>query len=218
MGQSISGMAITAREASAALALVQLTEPSATAVGFSAGGRGWFSSALTPLRISPRQRLDDALRVIDEMPMGGTDCSLPMRYATEQKLKVDTFVIYTDSGALADHGVRPWSLTQAAALEAIVPTRPLGAAALRPESPTHGPPEHANSTAKPPKPTPGPPATAPNATGSSTPFATKTRSDGATAPSPRPSAAAASSSRSCSNAAAPPSANHPAPPMTPVDQ
>ena len=100
MGVPISGMPITAREASAALALVQLaTEPSATAVGFTsrAGGHGWHDSALAPLRISPRQRLDDALRVVDEMPMSGTDCALPMLYATEQRLEIDTFVIYTDN-------------------------------------------------------------------------------------------------------------------------
>ena len=80
------------------LALAQFaTEPSATAVGFSAGRGGWSSPALAPLRISPRPRLDDALRVIDKMPMGGTDCSLPMRRAAEGKLEVDTFVIYTDN-------------------------------------------------------------------------------------------------------------------------
>lgn len=100
MGMPISGMPITAREASAALALVQLaTEPSATAVGFTTrqGSRTWTDSALAPLRISPRQRLDDALRVIDQMPMSGTDCALPMLYATQRGLQIDTFVIYTDN-------------------------------------------------------------------------------------------------------------------------
>ncbi|NLT53673.1 MAG: TROVE domain-containing protein [Actinomycetales bacterium] len=100
MSVPISGMPITAREASTALALVQLaTEPSATAVGFTTrpGSRSWHDSALRPLTISPRQRLDDALRVVDAMPMGGTDCALPMVHATEQGLKVDTFVIYTDN-------------------------------------------------------------------------------------------------------------------------
>jgi 60 kDa SS-A/Ro ribonucleoprotein len=29
--------------------------------------------------------------------MGGTDCSLPMRWALERKLAVDVFVVYTDS-------------------------------------------------------------------------------------------------------------------------
>lgn len=100
MGVPISGMPITAREASAALALVQLaTEPSASAVGFTTrpGGRGWHDAALRPLPISPRQRLDDALKLVDEMPMAGTDCALPMVYATEEGLDVDTFVIYTDN-------------------------------------------------------------------------------------------------------------------------
>ncbi len=31
------------------------------------------------------------------MPMSGTDCALPMVYATEKGLKVDTFVVYTDN-------------------------------------------------------------------------------------------------------------------------
>lgn len=99
MAAPISGLPITAREASAALALVQLaTEPQATAVGFSAGaGGGWHDSALKPLDISPRRRLDDALKVIDALPMSGTDCALPMLHATERKLEVDTFVIYTDN-------------------------------------------------------------------------------------------------------------------------
>ncbi|GAA3802527.1 TROVE domain-containing protein [Nocardioides panacisoli] len=110
MTQSISGLPITAREASAALALVQLaTEPSATAVGFTtrAGSRSWREGVLAPLRISPRQRLDDALRVVDAMPYGGTDCALPMVHATEKQLEVDTFVVYTDNetwaGAVHPH-------------------------------------------------------------------------------------------------------------------
>lgn len=98
MGVPISGMPITAREASAALALVQLaTEPSSTAVGFSGDNGFGAAPALSPLGISPRQRLDDALRLVDAMPFGRTDCALPMLYATEQGLAVDTFVVYTDN-------------------------------------------------------------------------------------------------------------------------
>jgi 60 kDa SS-A/Ro ribonucleoprotein len=98
MGVPISGLPITAREASAALALVQLaTEPESTAVGFAAKLGGWGNTALKPLAISPRQRLDDALRVVDAMPFGATDCALPMLYAAEQGLEVDVFVIYTDN-------------------------------------------------------------------------------------------------------------------------
>ena len=100
MDWSVSGMGITAREASAALALVQLaTEPEAVAYGFSDAGTAssWRNPALTPLDISPRRRLDDALAVVDAIPMGGTDCALPMLYAIKQKLEVETFVVYTDN-------------------------------------------------------------------------------------------------------------------------
>lgn len=98
MGAPISGMALTAREAAAALALVQLaTEPAASAVGFAAKGQIGGAASLKALGISPRQRLDDALRVVDAMPFGGTDCALPMLHARERKLEVDTFVVYTDN-------------------------------------------------------------------------------------------------------------------------
>lgn len=98
----ISGLPITPREAAAALALVQLgTEPAASAVAFTAdtgaGARWDRPPALTPLRISPRQRLDDALRVVDSMRMGATDCAQPMLHATRERLEVDTFVVYTDN-------------------------------------------------------------------------------------------------------------------------
>ena len=92
----VSGMAITAREASAALTLVQLaTEPGAAAYAFSRESRSIYG--VKPLGISPRRRLDDALAVVDAMPFGGTDCALPMLYAAEQGLEVDAFVIYTDN-------------------------------------------------------------------------------------------------------------------------
>lgn len=29
--------------------------------------------------------------------MGGTDCALPMIYAKQKKLKIDVFIVYTDS-------------------------------------------------------------------------------------------------------------------------
>lgn len=52
---------------------------------------------LTPLSVSPRQRLDDVMREIQRYPMGGTDCSLPMLYALDRKIPVDVFVVYTDA-------------------------------------------------------------------------------------------------------------------------
>jgi 60 kDa SS-A/Ro ribonucleoprotein len=76
-------------------------------VGFYAGRRGWKSrtkspwdwgeQGLTPLALSPRQRLDDAVEAVSSLPFGGTDCALPMLYAQAHEREVDTFVIYTDS-------------------------------------------------------------------------------------------------------------------------
>ncbi len=56
-----------------------------------------FSHKLVPLTISPRQRLDDVVKAMSAISMGGTDCSLPVIYAEQNKLKVDGFVTYTDS-------------------------------------------------------------------------------------------------------------------------
>jgi len=108
-GGCVAGVAgLTPREASAALALVTAaTEPRHEVVGFFAGPRGWKGGrkrhrgwgedGISPLSISPRQRLDDVVRAVDGLPFGATDCSLPMRYAQAQEREVDTFVIYTDS-------------------------------------------------------------------------------------------------------------------------
>ena len=55
------------------------------------------TDGLTPLSISPRQRLDDAVKTVSGLPFGGTDCALPMLYAQALEREIDTFVIYTDS-------------------------------------------------------------------------------------------------------------------------
>jgi 60 kDa SS-A/Ro ribonucleoprotein len=105
----VSGVpGLSPRDASAALALVTAaTEPDYEVVGFFAGKGGWKSrtkqmwdfaeQGLTPLAISPRQRLDDAVKTVSNLPFGGTDCALPMLYAQAQELEIDTFAIYTDS-------------------------------------------------------------------------------------------------------------------------
>jgi 60 kDa SS-A/Ro ribonucleoprotein len=106
---SVAGVpGLSPRDASAALGLVTAaTEPDYEIVGFFAGKRGWNSrtknpwgfgeQGLTPLAISPRQRLDDAVKTVSDLPFGGTDCALPMLYAQAHGLEVDAFVIYTDS-------------------------------------------------------------------------------------------------------------------------
>ena len=103
MDSPIMGSPLSCREASAAMALVTLArEPNAVAYGFTATGSRpsrWSSipSGLSPLTISPRQRLDDVCREMRKLPMGGTDCALPFIVAKEQNLQIDGFVLYTDN-------------------------------------------------------------------------------------------------------------------------
>jgi len=81
---------LTPRDASAALALVTAaTETRYEVIGFS--------SKLVPLAISPRQRLDDAIRAVSDLPFMATDCALPMLYALAKKREIDTCVVLTDS-------------------------------------------------------------------------------------------------------------------------
>src|SRR4029077_7838239 len=93
MGSGLVGgvPGLTPRDAAAALALVTAaTEERYELLGFFAGKNGWKTGTkrpgwgkdgLTPLPISPRQRLDDAVKAVSDLPFGGTDCALPMRYA-----------------------------------------------------------------------------------------------------------------------------------------
>jgi len=102
MGYALSNMPITAREGSAAMALVTANvEDDYDIVAFSDGQRGyrWGGSdrMLTPLTISPRQRLDDVVRTVSDLNFGRTDCALPMLDALDKGLEFDTFVIYTDN-------------------------------------------------------------------------------------------------------------------------
>ena len=88
---AVAGVAgMTPRVAAAAMTLVTAAiEPEHVIMAFQ--------HKLTPLSISPRARLDDVVRKTDRLPFGGTDCALPMLYAMERKLKIDVFVVYTDS-------------------------------------------------------------------------------------------------------------------------
>ena len=81
---------LTPRVGSAAMALVTASVES----HYHIHG---FSTKFVPLSISPRQRLDDAVRAISNLPFSGTDCALPMLWALENKVEIDTFVVYTDN-------------------------------------------------------------------------------------------------------------------------
>ncbi|MBC8103316.1 MAG: TROVE domain-containing protein [Cytophagales bacterium] len=104
-GGVIAGVpGLSPRVASAAMAMVtagveeNYQMAAFTAVGGGIGGRwGGGVSGLTPLSLTSRQRLDDVLQTVRSLPMGGTDCALPMVWALQNRLEVDAFVVYTDS-------------------------------------------------------------------------------------------------------------------------
>ncbi|MBZ9751680.1 TROVE domain-containing protein [Deinococcus sp. HMF7604] len=76
--------------AAAAMSLVALrTEPSALTMGFAGQFR--------PLNITARDTLEAAMRKAQSASFGPTDCAQPMLWAAQQKLQVDTFVVYTDN-------------------------------------------------------------------------------------------------------------------------
>ncbi len=96
---NVAGMPITPREASACMAMVQARiEREYLLTGFSGGGYGYgANNSMIQLNISRNTRLADVIREIESKPAGGTNLSLPMETAIEQKLPVDAFVVYTDN-------------------------------------------------------------------------------------------------------------------------
>lgn len=90
MGMIAGVPGLTPRIGSAAMAMITArTEQQAM---FTA-----FTHELVPIDISAKMRLDNVVKTMSGLPFGRTDCAQPMLYAMKRKLKVDNFVIYTDS-------------------------------------------------------------------------------------------------------------------------
>lgn len=86
----IAGSFLTPREASVAMALVTLhAEQNVEVMGFS--------NRFVPLALSRRQRLDDAIRHVSNLPFERTDCALPMLYALHNRTGAEMFAVYTDN-------------------------------------------------------------------------------------------------------------------------
>jgi 60 kDa SS-A/Ro ribonucleoprotein len=105
MGARAYNTSITCMEASAAMAMaIARTEENWYAAGFATAANGelggrWTKdqSRLLPLNISPEQSLQSVCSDMKRIPMGGTDCALPMLDALEKKIFVDTFIVFTDN-------------------------------------------------------------------------------------------------------------------------
>lgn len=101
-GATLFNSALTAREASAAMAMATMrAEPNVGVVGFTSLSGHNTGMAVSPLNIHRNMKLDEVIRNISDLPHAGTDCSLPMLYAMQQKLNIDAFVIYTDNETYA---------------------------------------------------------------------------------------------------------------------
>jgi 60 kDa SS-A/Ro ribonucleoprotein len=94
-GGEIAGIpGMTPRDVSAAFSMVTArTEKNYHIAGFSRG--------MSELKISPTMRLDDVISVISGLPFDTTDCSLPMRWATQHNVGVEVFHVYTDNETYA---------------------------------------------------------------------------------------------------------------------
>jgi 60 kDa SS-A/Ro ribonucleoprotein len=89
-GGHVAGSPLTPREAASALAMVTArVEPEYHIMAFQ--------EKLVPLDVSAKSRLVDVVKATAALPFGGTDCALPMLHATERRLKIDTFIVLTDS-------------------------------------------------------------------------------------------------------------------------
>lgn len=108
-GGVIAGIpGMTPRMVAAAMAMVTMrVEKQSHVIGFTSSGgsgmwgRGGSSYGVTPIDISPKMRLDKVVQVMAALPMGGTDCAMPITYAMAAKLDVDVFATYTDNETYA---------------------------------------------------------------------------------------------------------------------
>lgn len=114
MTSPAGGLPISCREVAAALALVIMaTEPQSMVVGYTSSGGGYYGygatrkqgleliPGLSALSISPRQRMDDAIREVSNLPFGGTDAALPLIWAGKAGQAFDTVISVTDNETYA---------------------------------------------------------------------------------------------------------------------
>lgn len=100
-GSPIMNTNIDARQAAAAMSLITEAVESNTAIY-------GFCTQFAPLKIHSGQSLEEVARYMRNLHMGGTDCALPMQYAIEKELPVDTFIIYTDNETWAGRTEHPF--------------------------------------------------------------------------------------------------------------
>lgn len=100
MGSPALGLDLSCAQVSGAMAMtIARTEPAYEIRGFTSASRSYWSedSQLTDLGITAKTSLSQAMKNVRKSNFGGTDCALPMVWALENKVEIDTFVIITDN-------------------------------------------------------------------------------------------------------------------------
>jgi 60 kDa SS-A/Ro ribonucleoprotein len=101
-----SGMPLTCHEGATVMALMMArVEPFCHSVCFTVSQRmnehGYYSYGGTPdlteLPLRKETTLEEAFKMTQRCDFGMTDCALPITYALEKKMEIDTFIVYTDS-------------------------------------------------------------------------------------------------------------------------
>ncbi len=108
-GGTVAGVpGLTPLIASGAMAMaIAKSEKNYECIGFTSGKNSWVSktnngnhwgqNGITQLNISPKMRLDTVVSNMQKLTMGGTDCALPMLYASAMNRDVDCFIVITDN-------------------------------------------------------------------------------------------------------------------------
>ncbi len=89
-GNMIAGSCLDARTAAGAMSLITANVEKDYEILA-------YSHQLVPLQISPKMRLDAVVKTMQRLPFGGTDCSLPIKWALANQVQVDAFVNYSDN-------------------------------------------------------------------------------------------------------------------------
>lgn len=102
-GAVIGNPLMTPREASAIMAMVTArSEKNHHFIGFTSSGWSYGGGyGVTDIDISPKDKINAVIEKMSRLPMGGTDCALPIMYALHKGLNVDAFITYTDSETYA---------------------------------------------------------------------------------------------------------------------
>jgi 60 kDa SS-A/Ro ribonucleoprotein len=108
MSTSMSGLDLSCAMVAAAMAMsIAKVEPYYQIYGFSDGSpyfggkyvttQSYNRSVLAELSVTPNMDLNTVMRNTADQNFGRTDCALPMLYAAEHNIEVDTFAIFTDN-------------------------------------------------------------------------------------------------------------------------